>query len=118
VSLPPHRSQRRVAGGDINDAYDVVLEDGRRAFVKTRPDAPAGEYAAEAAGLRWLGDGGALVPEVLAVADEHLVLAWLEPGGLGPRARRSWAGGSRRSTARAPTGSARRRTTARCASAR
>jgi len=83
VSLPPVRSRRRVAGGDVNDAYDVELPDGRRAFVKTRGDAAPGEYAAEAAGLRWLADGGALVPEVLAVADDHLVLAWLEPGPLG-----------------------------------
>ncbi len=82
MSLPAHRSLRRIAGGDINDAYDVVLDDGRRAFVKTRAGVPAGEYAAEAAGLRWLAAGGALVPEVLAVAGEHLVLAWLEPGVL------------------------------------
>ena len=39
------RSLRRVGGGDINDAYAAELEDGGRAFVKTRADAPAGEYA-------------------------------------------------------------------------
>ena len=48
------RSLQRVGGGDINDAYAAELEDGGRAFVKTRAGAPAGEYAAEAAGLRWL----------------------------------------------------------------
>ena len=49
---------RRVGGGDINEAYAIELEGGGRAFVKTRPGAPAGEYAAEAAGLRWLGEPG------------------------------------------------------------
>ncbi len=78
---------RRVAGGDLNEALRLELEDGRRAFVKWSPDAPAGGYAAEAAGLRWLeaAPGGPPVPEVLAVRDDFLVLAWVEPtpGGLG-----------------------------------
>ena len=34
------RALRRVGGGDINDAYAAELEDGGRAFVKTRADAP------------------------------------------------------------------------------
>jgi hypothetical protein len=49
-------SARRVAGGDINDAWAMDVRDGRRLFVKTRDCAPAGEYEAEAAGLRWLGE--------------------------------------------------------------
>jgi len=78
------RSLRRVGGGDINDAYAAELEDGGRAFVKTRADAPAGEYATEAAGLRWLGVANGLgVPEVLGASDEVLVLEWLEPGAAG-----------------------------------
>ena len=48
----PVASSRRVAGGSINEAYAVDLEDGRRAFVKTRPDAPEGEYEAEASASR------------------------------------------------------------------
>ena len=64
------RGLKRVGGGDINDAYTAELEGGGRAFVKTRADAPAGEYAAEAAALDWLGEPGALgVPEVLGVLD-------------------------------------------------
>jgi fructosamine-3-kinase len=65
------RDARRVAGGDINDAWLLELDDGRRVFVKTRADARPGEYATEAAALRWLGevDGGLLVPEVLAMRD-------------------------------------------------
>ena len=78
---------RRVGGGDINDAYLAELADGRRAFVKTRAGAPAGEYAAEAASLRWLGEPGALgVPAVLGVSDELLALEWLEEGPAGDAA--------------------------------
>src|SRR4029079_2659317 len=49
------RDARGVGGGDINEAYRVELEDGTRAFVKTRADVAPGEYATEADGLRWLG---------------------------------------------------------------
>ena len=81
------RSLRRVGGGDINDAYAAELEDGGRAFVKTRADVPAGEYAAEAAGLRWLAvPNGLGVPKVLGASDEVLVLEWLEPGAAGAEA--------------------------------
>jgi fructosamine-3-kinase len=73
---------RRIGGGDINDAYAVELEGGGRAFVKTRDDVAGGEYAAEAAGLAWLADGGARVPEVLEAADGFLALEWLEEGRL------------------------------------
>ncbi|MEA2283437.1 MAG: hypothetical protein QOK21_4044 [Solirubrobacteraceae bacterium] len=95
----------RIAGGDINDAWRVELDErsgderaarGRctRAFVKTREDAPRGEYTAEAAGLRWLGEpaDGLCVPEVLGVAEGDagagggprlLALGWLDEGGRG-----------------------------------
>ena len=82
------RAARLVGGGDINDAWELELEDGTRAFLKSRAEAPEYEYEAEAAGLRWLGEPGALpVPEVLAVVEEPeasgLVLSWIEPGRLG-----------------------------------
>ena len=78
------RSVERVGGGDINDAYRVQFDDESFAFVKTRADVAPGEYAAEAAGLRWLAEPGALrVPEVLGVADEVLVLDWVDEGGRG-----------------------------------
>jgi fructosamine-3-kinase len=85
-------SLTRAGGGDINEAYAATLEDGARAFIKTRPDAPAGEFPAEAAALRWLGEPGGLgVPEVLGVLDVDrlprlLALAWLEPGRAGDEA--------------------------------
>lgn len=81
---------RRVAGGDINDAFRLELADGRVAFFKCRVGAPAGEYELEAAGLTWLGEvaGGLPVPAVLAVADEGgvrgLVLEWVDEGRLDP----------------------------------
>jgi fructosamine-3-kinase len=79
AALPPGaRDVTRIGGGYINEAFRVVLEDGRTAFVKTRADAVAGEYAAEAAGLRWLAEPGALrVPSVLDVGDCYLALEWI-----------------------------------------
>ena len=81
------RSLRRAGGGDINEAYAVELVDGARVFVKTRADAPPGEYAAEAAALAWLGEPGALgVPDVVGVSDELLALEWLDESGAGDEA--------------------------------
>ncbi|MGI8801856.1 MAG: fructosamine kinase family protein [Solirubrobacteraceae bacterium] len=82
-ALPEGARATRVAGGDINEGWQVVRADGRRSFVKTRVGAAPGEYATEAAGLRWLGQpGGLRVPEVLAVGDEFLELEWVEAGRL------------------------------------
>ncbi len=84
MSLPPGaRDARRIGGGDINEAYRVTLADGRDAFVKTRTQTIPGEYAAEAAGLRWLAEPGLVrTPAVLAVDEGWLALEWIEPGGL------------------------------------
>jgi fructosamine-3-kinase len=84
MTLPPGaRDARRVGGGDINQAFRAVLADGSEAFVKTRADAAPGEYAAEAAGLAWLGQPGALrTPRILAVDDGYLALEWLAAGRL------------------------------------
>ncbi len=74
---------RRVGGGDINEAFRVLLADGREAFVKTRADAAPGEYEAEARGLEWLAHaGGVRTPEVLEIGEEYLVLEWIEGGSL------------------------------------
>lgn len=73
----------RVGGGDINEAYRVTLADGTDAFVKTRADAAAGEYASEAKALGWLAEPGALrTPGVLAVDPGYLALEWIETGRL------------------------------------
>jgi fructosamine-3-kinase len=81
VTLPAGaRHVTRVGGGDINEAFRVTLADGTVAFVKTRPDAAPGEYAAEAAGLQWLAAPGALrTPRVLDVDPSYLALEWIEP---------------------------------------
>lgn len=67
-----------VAGGDINDAWRVELTDGRRVFVKTHAHPPPGMYAAEAAGLAWIGQGPLRVPRVIAIGDGFLALEWLD----------------------------------------
>jgi fructosamine-3-kinase len=84
VTLPPGAGDaRRVGGGDINEAFHVVLADGREAFVKTRAQAIPGEYEAEAAGLAWLAEPGLLrTPAVLEIDREYLALEWIEPGSL------------------------------------
>ncbi len=56
---------------------------------KSRPDAPAGFFACEAAGLRWLTvPGGVPVVDVLDVADDHLDLVRLVPVPPAPDAAR------------------------------
>ncbi len=58
---------------------------------KQRPDAPAGFFACEAAGLRWLAAaGGAHVVEVLEVAEGHLDLVRLAPVRPDPTAARAF----------------------------
>ncbi|HEY6476175.1 MAG TPA: fructosamine kinase family protein [Polyangia bacterium] len=60
---------RAIAGGDINRAYAVTLADGRRLFAKANGRAQRGMFAAEARGLAWLAEAGALrIPEVVAVS--------------------------------------------------
>ena len=86
------RSASRVSGGDLNDAFRIEFDDGQAAFVKTASDAQPGSYAAEARGLRWLAEPGALrLPDVLAVLDPDdkdprgprlLALEWIEQGRL------------------------------------
>ena len=80
-----------VAGGQINEAYRYRLESGTTVFVKTSTAAPAGSFAAEADGLRWLGETNTIrVPSVLAVRDgaelahRFLALEWIEPGRPAP----------------------------------
>jgi len=56
--------------------HEGRLGDGRRVFVKRGAD-----FTAEAAGLRWLAEAGAVaVPEVIEVREDTLVLEWIETG--------------------------------------
>lgn len=71
-----------VPGGDVCTATRVRLSDGTSVLVKSRPQPPAGFFAAEAAGLTWLGavadSGGVAVPAVRAVAEDCLIITWIE----------------------------------------
>ncbi len=70
-----------VSGGDINDAHEAQLADGRWVFVKSNRDAPAGMFEAEARGLDWLGQARALrVPAVIAQGPSFLVIECIRPG--------------------------------------
>ena len=74
---------RAVPGGDINAALRLELTDGRAVFVKHRRD---GNFATEAAGLRWLAEPGALrLPAPLAWDDDWLALEWIDEAPRGPR---------------------------------
>jgi fructosamine-3-kinase len=77
----PVVSTTPVAGGDVCTTTRLRLTDGTSAVIKTHPKAPDGFFAREADGLRWLADaGGARIPGVYAVADDCLILEWVEPG--------------------------------------
>jgi fructosamine-3-kinase len=72
-------SARPTGAAITGQRWRVRLADGRDVFVKTRDGAPDGFFAAEAAGLDWLGaaPGGPPVPAVLAHDTDLLVLPWL-----------------------------------------
>ncbi|MFT4287147.1 fructosamine kinase family protein [Nocardioides sp.] len=69
-----------VAGGDIAVATKLRFSDGSSALMKTLPHPPAGFFAAEARGLRWLADAGLPTPELLAGGEDCVILRWVEPG--------------------------------------
>jgi fructosamine-3-kinase len=71
----------------------VTLADGRTAFAKLAgeaADSEAAGFAAEARGLRWLGEAGAVpVPEVLGWDEAALVISWVpEEAPVGQAAER------------------------------
>src|SRR4051812_26507986 len=74
---------RRVGGGCINEGWQVELDDGTRAFVKTRPQVAPDEYESEAAALHWLAEPRAVnVPRVLGFSERVLALEWIDEGRL------------------------------------
>jgi fructosamine-3-kinase len=79
-----------VPGGSICEASRLTLDDGSSLFAKTWPGTgppPDGFFAAEAAGLRWLAEPGAVaVPEVVVALADLLALAWVPPGPATPAA--------------------------------
>ncbi|HEX6872952.1 MAG TPA: fructosamine kinase family protein [Micromonosporaceae bacterium] len=85
-----------VGGGSICQARRLTLEDGNSIFVKSMNDpadrspnrpVPPGLFEAEAAGLRWLAEPGAVaVPEVIGVLPDLLIMTWVDPAAPSPLA--------------------------------
>jgi len=76
------RELRSIGGGHGARHYRARIADGRDLFVKSIADPSAGDasarLAAEAAGLRWLGEAGAApVPEIFFSGNALLALVWL-----------------------------------------
>jgi fructosamine-3-kinase len=74
----------RLGGGDVAEAFRVVLAGGQTVFAKTHRRPPPGFFTTEAASLTWLREADALpVPAVVAVSDgtggsaPWLVLEWI-----------------------------------------
>jgi fructosamine-3-kinase len=76
------RDCRSLGGQHGVGHYRCVLADGRVAFAKVagpRLSAARAGFGAEARGLSWLGEAGALpVPEVLGWDDGALVISWVQ----------------------------------------
>jgi fructosamine-3-kinase len=72
----------RAAGSQFRwNYYRAVLADGRAVFAKVAAAGLGGVFDAEASGLRWLGEAGAVgVPEVLGWDDATLVVSQVPPG--------------------------------------
>jgi fructosamine-3-kinase len=78
----------RLGGGDVAEAFRMVLADGRAVFAKTHRSPPAHFFTTEANGLRWLHEPSVIpIPDVLAVSDgdeglpPRLVLEWIDGAG-------------------------------------
>jgi fructosamine-3-kinase len=89
--LPTFLTHQRIretpVPGGICTASRLTLDDGSSVFVKHLPDPLSGFFSAEAAGLTWLRDAGAVpIPELIAALDEMLVLEWVQPGEASPAA--------------------------------
>ena len=80
------RSVRVVGGQHGYRHLDVEFADGQHGFAKIAPE-PGGTLIAEANGLRWLGEAGAVpVPDVLGVDETALVISMVRADGpAGPR---------------------------------
>ena len=63
------QSRRSVSGGDINEAYLLLLSNGKEAFLKLNSNAADNFFTAEAHGLEAMGEAGANVPKILAAGN-------------------------------------------------
>jgi fructosamine-3-kinase len=85
--LPTFLTHQRIRETPVHSgvcsASRLTLDDGSSIFAKSWPSgpAPAGMFAAEAAGLTWLREAGTVpVPEVLVALPDLLAMEWVEPG--------------------------------------
>jgi fructosamine-3-kinase len=98
----------RGAGGQHGYRHLIAtLGDGREVFVKAAPaggdEATAAAFAAEANGLRWLAEAGAVpAPEVLGVNRDLLVIELLPAGRATPEAAEAFGAGLARTHATGP----------------
>jgi fructosamine-3-kinase len=85
------REARQVGSQHGYQHYMITLAGGRRAFAKVvtgaASEVTAAAFAAEANGLRWLGEPGAVpVPEVFTAGPAALVISMITPGQATPDA--------------------------------
>ena len=80
----PLRSATPISGGDINDAYKLILTDGRQVFMKANRSAGLSFFQAEADGLEAIHATGTIgTPKVIDVGKDQqygvfLLLEWVE----------------------------------------
>lgn len=78
-------TKQSISGGDINDAYRLVLSNGKDVFLKLNRNAPKDFFTAEANGLKAMSETGVNVPNVLAYGNtadnvKFLILSYEERG--------------------------------------
>lgn len=79
---------RRIAGGDINEAYGLTLTDGTQIFLKSNRKENLSFFQTEVSGLNALAQTGAIgTPEILCTGTDEegagksfLMLGFIEPG--------------------------------------
>ena len=80
----PTRSATPISGGDINDAYKLILTDGRQVVMKANRSAGLSFFQAEADGLEAIHATGTIgTPKVIDVGKDQqhgafLLLEWVE----------------------------------------
>ena len=85
----------RLAGSQHRwDHYRIQFADGRTAFAKAARQDLAGLFEAEARGLAWLAEPGAVpVPEVLGWDDATLVVSWVPAEAAAPESAERFGAG-------------------------
>ena len=78
--------RRAVSGGDINDAHELVLDDGTPVFLKSNAVSALSNFESESEGLRAIAKTGTIkTPTVLGIGKDpsgfsFLLLSFIRPG--------------------------------------